>query len=155
VSNDDLPNAVVRVVDGVFVLDDPDALAFMTALERANCIRTLQLHAQRLGYFRVRIIERGGTAQTMALAVINADAPMGERFAEACGMPAGWAAGFRAKGEIPFARGIVDRVELQALLDHLGLDSAPRLRACAGVAAFVVDHGITAVIDLGPLESAP
>lgn len=144
-----------RVVDGVLVLDDPDALAMMTAVARANCMETLRLHAQRTAYFRRRIVERGGTAQTMAIAVINADAPMGEQFATACGMPDGWTFPIRAARQTPFARGIVERAGLQDLLDHLEIDSAAMLRRCAGLALFVVDHGITAIVDSGPLEVTP
>jgi len=148
--------AVVREIDGQLVLDDPDALAVMTAVAYHNCRATLAAHGERVSHFQRRVRELGRSNATTLIVVINADEPLGEEVAAVCGMPKGWADTYRAQRQIPFARGLVDRAEMQELLDVLGDEPgtswstpAETLRAAKGLPVLVLDHGIIAIFDLG------
>lgn len=143
--------AVVREVDGQLVLDDPDALAVMTAVAQHNCRATLTAHGDRIAHFRRRAQDLGRSAETTMIVVINADEPLGEEMAAVCGMPAGWADAYRAQQQVPFARGLVDRVGMQALLDTLGISAgnpAEALRATEGLPVLVLDHGVITIFDI-------
>lgn len=144
--------AVVREIDGQLVLDDPDALEVLTAVAQHNCRATLAVHGARIAHFRHRVRELGRSAETTLIVVINADEPLGEPMAAACGMPEGWADTYRAQQQVPFARGLVDRAAMQELLDELGISMgkpAETLRATKGLPVLVLDHGVIAIFDLG------
>lgn len=130
----------------------------MTVVAQHNCRATLAAHGDRIAHFRRRAHALGRSAETTLIVVINADEPLGEEVAAACGMPAGWADAYRAQRQVPFARGLVDRAGMQALLDALDDElgatwgaPAETLRATKGLPVLVLDHGVIAIFDLGVL----
>ena len=70
---DNYPRAVVRRVGGQLVLDDPDAVAVIHAVEKHNCRNTFELNADRVVHFKNRLAERGMTADQAVIVLLNVD----------------------------------------------------------------------------------
>ena len=56
---DTYPTARVREVNGQLVLEDPQAMAVIKAVEKHNCRATLKMHYERVQHFTRRIAEKG------------------------------------------------------------------------------------------------
>jgi hypothetical protein len=148
----DKPRAfVTQDASGQVVLHDPDALEVIFAVERENCRRTMAtLFAERLRYFERRIAERGLTSADAVIVILNVDDHWGELLAHAL-MPGHDWRSYRARGEIPYARGLAMRSGLQEMLDNLDEREGRRLRSIAGTAVLCADRGIVAVYDLAEI----
>lgn len=140
----DQPRAVVREVDGEFVLDDPDALAFARAVEKHNCRGTLDMNADRVAHFKSRLVERGLTPQEAVITVINVDDPHGAVLAEALMPGHDWQA-YRDRGEVPFARGLASREGVQDFLDVMDEEASAKLRDTTDLSVVVVDRGVAEI----------
>lgn len=139
------PRATVRHVGGRLVLDDPDAVALFRAIGKIDCRKTVRSQADRVEHFVRRIAERGADPAEWIVVIINVDDPIGSQLADAFMPGQDWSE-MRARGEIPFARGLAGRGGLQEILDASSdPDEGAKLRAISGVAIFVVDHGVMAV----------
>ena len=142
--NEGYPRAVVREVDGQLVLDDPDALAVMRAVGKANCRGTFELNAERVEHFKRRVEERGDPPDGVVIVLLNVDDPYGGALAEILMPGHDWQA-YRDRGEVPFARGLAGREGIQDVLEDLDKEAADKLRGAKGVAVVVVDHGVAEV----------
>ncbi len=127
-------------VDGQLVLDDPDAMAVIRAIGRVNCVGTYKVHKERIEHFLRRIDERGMSPAEVVVIIANVDDPLGTILAELLMPQEDWDP-YRARGEIPYARGLANRTFIQAALDGAGLEAAKELEALEGKAVVVVDFG--------------
>ena len=80
---DDYPRAVVREIDGQLVLDDPDAVAVIHAVEKHNCRNTFEMNADRVAHFKRRLAERDMTADQAVIVLLNVDDVHGGPLADA------------------------------------------------------------------------
>lgn len=137
--------AVVREINGQLVLDDPDALAMVTAVEKVNCINTFKMNADRIEHFKGRVRALNLTSDSILILVANVDTDLGQVIADGLMPGFNWQA-IRDQGQIPYARGLAGRDGIQAALNHFDPDgSATKLRAMSGLAVVVVDYGVVEV----------
>jgi hypothetical protein len=144
----DYPRAVVREVGGQLVLDDPDALAVIQVVESHNrgiarqaCEQLFNTQAERVEHFKRRIIERGSSPDELIIVLLDVDDPNGGRLANIL-MPnneKAWQA-FRDQGQIPLARGMATRPEIQKLVNALDKQTGARLAEMKGKTAVIVMH---------------
>lgn len=148
-AEEEYPVATVRMVNGQLVLDDPMALAVITAIEKHNCRNTLSLNLDRVAHFVRRIAERGTTVQDVVIVILNVDDPNGGQLAEILMPGTDWQP-VRDQGQIPFARGLAMREGIQHVLDLLDPEfAAKKLREVKDRTAIVVmDHGVCEVFDV-------
>lgn len=136
--------AAVRVVDGQLVLDDPVALAVIYAMEKQNCRKTLELNADRVGYFKQRLTERGLTPDQAVIVLLNVNDVHGGPLADVLMPGQNWQE-IRDEGKIPFARGLAMKDGITKTLDTFDQEAAIKLKNMNGVAVVVVDHGVAEV----------
>lgn len=136
--------AVVREVDGQLVLDDPVAVAVISAVEKHNCRNTLDLNADRVEHFKRRLTERGMSPDQAVIVLLNVDDVHGGPLADILMPGHNWQE-IRDKGEIPFARGLAMRDGIQEALGAFDKDAATKLQSISDVAVVVVDHGVAEV----------
>lgn len=147
------PRARVVTLDGQLVLDDPDALACIQAVEKHNCVATFQGHIDRIRHFTTRIEARGLNPHDHCIVVINVDDEHGGPIAERLMPGTDWQP-MRDAGQVPFARGIVVRAGLIEVLELFDTDAAEALRSAPAFAAVVIDYGVAAVFTELPQEGA-
>ena len=137
--------AVVRKVDDQLVLDDPDAVAVIRAVEKHNCRNTLELNEERVEHFKRRLAERGPTADQTVIVLLNVDDIHGGPLADILMPGQNWQE-IRDRGEVPFARGLAMREGIQEALGTFDKDAAEKLQGMTDVVAVVVvDHGVAEV----------
>ncbi len=141
---DDYPRAVVREIDGQLVLDDPDAVAVIRAVEKHNCRNTLELNTDRVAHFKNRLAERGMTADQAVIVLLNVDDVHGGPLADALMPGHNWQE-IRDRGEIPFARGLAMREGIQGALGAFDKEAAEKLQSMTDIAVVVVDRGVAEV----------
>jgi len=144
VEDPDATGAVVREVDGQLVLDDPVAVAVISAVEKHNCRNTLEMNADRVEHFKRRLTERGMTPDQAVIVLLNVDDVHGGPLADALMPGHNWQE-IRDKGEVPFARGLAMRDGIQEALGAFDKDAATKLQSISDVAVVVVDHGVAEV----------
>ena len=144
VEDPEATGAVVREVDGQLVLDDPIAVAMISAVEKHNCRNTLKLNADRVEHFKRRLTERGMTPDQAVIVLLNVDDVHGGPLADALMPGHNWQE-IRDKGEVPFARGLAMRDGIQEALGAFDKDAATKLQSISDVAVVVVDHGVAEV----------
>ena len=144
IEDPDATGAVVREVDGQLVLDDPVAVAVISAVEKHNCRNTLELNADRVEHFKRRLTERGMTPDQAVIVLLNVDDVHGGPLADALMPGHNWQE-IRDKGEVPFARGLAMRGGIQEALGAFDKDAATKLQSISDVAVVVVDHGVAEV----------
>jgi hypothetical protein len=138
-------------VDENGVLHDPVALAIVHAVERENCRQMLMgAFRERVDHFRSRIYERGQSPSEVVIVMLNVNDPRGAQLAGVLMPDHDWDA-YRARGEVPYARGLAERSGIQGLLDDVDAEQAERLRS-AHVAIFMIDRGIVAAFDYTELQ---
>lgn len=144
-TDDDVPQAVVREVDGQLVLDDPVAAAFIGAVEKHNCKITFEQNAERVAHFKKRLSDRGMSPSDAVIVVLNVDNPFGGVLADALMPGHNWQE-YRDRGEVPYARGLAMREGIQSALAAFDKDAAEKLEGMAKkVPVVVVDHGVAEV----------
>lgn len=137
--------AVVREIDGQIVLDDPQAVAVFHAVSKTNCRGTFDFNIDRVAHFKNRMAERGLLADQVVIVLVNADDVNGGSLADALMPNTNWQQ-FRDQGQVPFARGLVDRPGIQELLATFDKEAAEKLQTMSGIPAVViVDHGVAEV----------
>jgi hypothetical protein len=135
------PRATVREVDGRLVLDDPDAVAMIRAVEKHNCRLTAEAVADRIRHFEARIAEKGLSTKDVVITLISADDPHGRPMAEALMPGHDWQT-YRDRGEVPFARGLAGREGIQEMIELFDPEAAEKLSRIDGAAVVVVDRGV-------------
>lgn len=142
--------ATVREVNGQLVIDDPTAVAVITAIERENIRRLIATPEQRdrIAHFvrriAVRAPELGCAERDLAIVHLCVDDPNGAALADVLMPGHDWDA-IRALGQVPYARGIATRDGLQAGLDAAFPEAGAVLREIAGIAVVAMDRGVVAV----------
>ncbi len=131
--------ATVREIDGQIILDDPDALAMITAIGKRNCRTTFMAQLDVIRRFAMRATERGDSINDVVIVLINVDDANGQHIAPML-MPDHCWQQYRDRCEVPFARGLAGREGIQAALDIIDEDAASKLRAMTELAVIVIDH---------------
>jgi len=150
-----MTEAVVREVDGQLVLDDPDALAMIKAVEKFNCIHTFTLNKDRIEHFKGRVVALNLTLDSILILVANVDTDLGQLLADRLMPGFNWEA-IRDQGQVPFARGMAGRDAIQEVLNHFDPEGAAvKLRDMPGLAVVVVDHGVAEVFSADEGVSRP
>ncbi len=133
---------------GQLVLIDPAGYAMIQAVERENCRRLLRdTMLDRVEHFAQRISERGATPADLVIVILNQDDANGAALGEILMPGHDWNA-YRARGEVPYARGLAERPGLQELFDASGHACAAELKAIDGIAVVMMDRGIIAAFTL-------
>lgn len=139
--------AVIYEVEGKLVLHDPEAIRLIKAVEKSNCENTLKLNADRIPYFKKRLSERGLTANDAVIVIINVDDVYGHPIADALMPGFNWQE-IRDRGEIPFARGLATRKEMENTIEIFDPEAAKKLREKRDVVSIVVvDHGVAEIFE--------
>lgn len=137
--------AVGRKIDGQLVLDDPQAVAVFRAVGKHNCLDTLIINDDRVAYFKSRMTERGFSADQVVIVIVNVDDINGGPLADALMPGTDWQQ-FRDQGQVPFARGLAGRPNIQEIVADFDKEAAEKLEAMPGITAVVVvDHGVAEV----------
>ena len=136
--------AVVRKIDGQLVLDDPVALAVMRSVAKHNCRGMFNLSEDRVTYFKQRIADRGLNAEEMAIIFLNVDDVHGGPITDVLMPGANWQQ-YRDVGQVPIARGLVDREAISEIIFGFDPEAAAKLKETSGPAVLVVDHGVAEV----------
>ena len=144
VEDPDATGTVVCEVDGQLVLDDPVAVAVISAVGKHNCLNTLGLNVDRVEHFKRRLVERGMTADQVVIVLINVDDVHGGPLADVLMPGCNWQE-IRDKGEVPFARGLAMRDGIQEALGTFDKNAATKLQSMTSVAVVVVDHGVAEI----------
>ena len=139
--------AVVRVIDGNLLLDDPVALGVLTAVDKRGCFETAQRDFGRIEHFRQRILELGIAPIYVVIVIANADDPHGGPLVEKI-MPGVSFDEIRAQRQTPYARGMVERALIQEFLELIDHQAAAKLKALNGIAVVVVDYGVADVFTI-------
>ena len=140
--------ATVRMIEGRLVLDDPDALAVMKAVDQANCRGTLRENLDRVHYFVQRMRQRSLSPDEVVIVLLNVDDPHGGPLASALMPGTDWQE-IRDRGQIPFARGLAYRAGIQLAVDAIDREIGDKLRGILGrPVVVVVDHGVVDVFDV-------
>lgn len=134
--------------NGQSVIDDPVAVAMISAVGKHNCRNTMELNADRVEHFKQRLTERGLTPDQAVIMLINVDDVHGGPLADAL-MPGHDWQKIRDKGEIPFVRGLALRDGIQEALNVFDKDAAIKLQEMKmnTVAVVVIDHGVAEVFE--------
>lgn len=135
------PRATVREVDGKLVLDDPDAVAVLRAVEKHNCRLVAESAADRIRHFEARIAEKGLSTKDVVIVLVCVDDPHGRGLADALMPGHDWQA-YRDRGEVPYARGLAGREGVQEAVELFDRDAAEKLSGIDGAAVVVVDRGV-------------
>lgn len=111
---------------------------------KQNCREALELHAERVTYFKKRIQEKGLDPHGMAIVVINVDDKNGAPIAESLMPNHDWQI-YRDRGEIPFALGIVYREGLDKEVAKFDKLTARKLTEAADLPILVINTGAAEV----------
>lgn len=145
--------AVVREVNGKLVLEDPIAEAFINAVEhhnsaiaKSNCRKTFELGYERIQYFKQRIAEKELTSAQVVIVLINVDDYYGRPIADILMPNYDWQ-DIRDSGEVPFARGIVERENMENIVNVLDEAAAVKLKQIENeeIAVIVIDHNVVEI----------
>lgn len=139
--------AVVGVVDGQPVLDDPVAEAVMGVADEYNrsvaktwCAETLRLNADRVAHFK----GRAGDRRDVVIVLLCVNDAYGAVLADALMPGHDWQAD-RDRGETPFARGLAGLDGIVRALEVYDREAADKLRALGGLGVVVVNFGVAEV----------
>jgi len=139
------PRAHVEERNGSLVLVDPDAVAVLQAVAKANCRMTLADQIERVRHFARRITELGKSPDEVVIVLANVDTEIGAAVADALMPNYDWEA-IRQQGEIPYARGLAGRDGWTEVLGDLDHAAAEAFQKTAGrITCLVFDHDTIAV----------
>lgn len=136
--------AIVCEVDGQLVLDGPQAMAIIRAINKHNCENTMRLQTDRIAHFKQRLTDRGMTPDQAVVVLLNVDDVHGRPLADTLMPNYDWQQ-IRNRGEIPFARGLATRDGIQEALETFDAPAARKLADMRELAVVVVDHGVAEV----------
>jgi len=140
-----MPRArIIEDKDGNLVLDDPDACAVVSAVESYNrqeaskvCRATFERDQERVEHFKGRARTLNMSPTEAIIVVINVDTALGAHLADQL-MPGHDWDEYRARGETPYARGLV---QLPTIKDALSLEIQKVLEDPKDYATLVIDGG--------------
>jgi hypothetical protein len=145
----------VREIDEQFLSENPFARTVLAVAAKINCAATFREQADRVRYFANRCDERGFKRGEMMVVLLNMNDSLGSTLGHLLMPGFDWDA-IRARGEVPFAWGLVPRDALQEVLDA-GMDLAAgiRLRAMSSelITTLVMDYGGVEVFEGEPSSS--
>lgn len=136
--------ATVRNVGAQLVLDDPEALGVIRAVEKHNLRTLLDQNRERVEHFTRRADELGRSPLDVVIVILAVDDPFGGALADALMPGHDWQA-IRARGEIPLARGLAGRAGIQDALDSVDPEAGKKLWASESLSVVVVDRGVAEV----------
>lgn len=149
---DDMPY-VTTDKDGQVVLHDSTALGMIAAVKWANrgaamhnCGLVYQENADRVDHFRKRLAERGASPADWCMMIADVDDPNGSILADLTMPGYDWGQ-YRAIGQKPIARGLVERTWLCEAVKVFDPIAADRMMMAEGFIVVVVTSDIARVID--------
>jgi len=134
----------IHNINGQYVLDDPSALTMMRAVNKQHCRKSLEDHLERMQDFVIKMKSPRISSDETCIVLINVDDINGKDVAEALMPDHNWQS-IRDQGQVPYARGLVDRRGMGSVLDVIDVSSAKKLREQSGTAIVVIDHGSTEI----------
>lgn len=128
--------------NGELILVDPVGHAVMMGVAKHNCSLTLEIHADRVAYFRQKAVELGKKSDDVVIIIANVDDRYGNIVANALMPGTDWQP-VRDQNQIPFARGLAGRDGIQAFLKLADQAADQKLLQFKSeeLAVVVVDHG--------------
>jgi hypothetical protein len=139
---------VVELPDGSLALDDPTAVAMITAVDKYNCKSVFDAQNDRVQHFVGRMKALGKSPQDVVIVLINADDVHGRHLADILMPGYNWQE-YRDRGEVPFARGLAARDGIEEALAVIDQDAALKLKKQRGISVVVVDYGTAEVFEPG------
>lgn len=133
---------------------DEAAAGMIRAVNKHNCRVAFYANAERVAYFVKRIHERGDDAAEVGVVILAVNDPHGAAIAEGLMPGFDWQP-IIDRGEVPYARGIVDRFEIAMKIALFDTEAAEKVRTMPGVVAIVVDNGVAAVFDASQRRAEP
>jgi hypothetical protein len=119
----------------------------ITAVGKANCRQTFEAQAERVAHFVTRIAYRELRPADVVIVLLNVNDNRGGQLTDLLMPQAGpsWDE-MRARGEIPFARGLASRGGVTDFVRAYDAECAAKL-AQLGTAVVVMDHGVIEVFE--------
>ena len=136
--------AVVQIIDNKIVLDDPIATAILRSVGKNRCRDTFEINAERIAYFTTRINERNLSSSDVVILIANVNDMYGGELADILMPDHDWQQ-YRNKGQIPFARGLVDRSFIQDFLAEFDTKASLKLEESTEISVTVVDYGVAEI----------
>ena len=144
--SEEKPRAFVHEVDGKLVLEDPDAVAMIRAVEKHNCLVLAKAQADRVRHFVERVKVRDLRPEDVVITIINADDARGAVLAEALMPGHDWQA-YHDRGEVPLARGLAGRGGVEDFITAFDEEAGRKLREMKDdLVVVIVDRGVAEVI---------
>jgi len=134
----------VHRINGEIVLDNPSALIQMRALKKKKCLGTLKENIERVNDFILQMKSPLISSEEVCIIIISADDCNGKDVVEALMPNHDWQP-YRDKGQIPYARGIVNRQGIESVLNIIDKGAAKKLQDLSGIAIVIIDHESTEV----------
>ena len=139
--------ARVIIVDGQTILEDPEALALMAAMNKINCKITFDLNSDRIGHFVKRMEELGRTPKDAVIGFISVDDEHGRVYADILMPEYNWQE-IRDEGKKPFARGLIVRDSMENSLMAFDRQAAEKLKKAKGIPVVVIDYGVAEIYEI-------
>jgi hypothetical protein len=131
------PVAVVKMVDGELVLEDPQAAAMIRAINKVNCKGSLEENGDRVEHFKRRMGELNQTPEECVIVILSVDDPHGAEIADILMPDHDWQQ-YRDRGEKPIARGLAGREFIQSALEIFDQEAAMKLKDMKDMVPVVV-----------------
>jgi hypothetical protein len=130
----DFPHAIVKKENGKFILDDPTADGVATAVKHHNnrialqtCKNMFEINAERVAYFKNRIVELNKSPNDFAIVLLNVDDHHACLLADILMPGYNWQQ-FRDQGMVPIARGLVDRKWMQEIVSSIRPEAGNKMK---------------------------
>ncbi len=137
--------AILRNINGQIVLNDPQALVVINAVNKKNCEVTFKLQLDRINHFKNRMLATKAQPEEVIIVLINADDIYGQPIADLLMPGHNWQA-IRDKNEIPFARGLAKRDKMQELVELFDKEASSKLKESPEkIAVMIVDHNVAEI----------
>ena len=142
----DYPTAIVREVNGQLVLDSPMDEAVINAIDRhnrginrLNCEAAFKAQADRVAHFKGRCTTLGHNPADYVIVLLSVDDLHGGCLADTLMPGFDWQV-IRDRGEAPWARGLVVREGLKALVASISPEKAAEMDT-PELVVVVMSHG--------------
>ncbi len=138
------PRARIVEVDGKLVLEDPEAMAVISVVNKRNCKISFDKNLDRIDHFKKRMEAHNKNPEEMVIIILSVDDVYGGALTDILMPNFNWQE-IRDRGEKPFARGLASRNFIQQGLNLIDKEAAKKLKETEGMVAVVFDFGVAEV----------